>query len=287
MIKTIISNISVVLLVLLLFTVRWTTAEQGQGVVFVERPFFFGSGGVEKEIHGTGTYFHFSSTKGTIINLTPVKKSINYQDLATGDKIPVDFSVTITLQLDNKEGYLVVDKFISLDRWHANNFAEPFGEIVRQGARSLKGTDLMYNESVIRQFADEIKNKANKLIAADEHAKVILKSVVVGRANPPESLAKQIEETARQKERKKTELERKIAEDTRADAEKSRAFADKAYRDEMQMSISEYLLSRELDNAQEQIQVMRKAIDEKHANIEFIINSGGQPLQPVRNVGKD
>jgi hypothetical protein len=277
--------ISAIVVVMSIFLLRWTTAEQGEGIVFVKRPFFFGDSGVVQRIDTTGTYFHVPTTKGVIVNLTPVRKPMNFSDLATDDKIPLDFQVTVILQLDNAEGYKVVDKFVSLDQWYANNFEMPFGEIVRQGARERKGTDLMYDEIVIKDFAEYLRENARELIARDPDAKIILRDVVVGRGNPPEQLANQIAETARQKEREKTEAQRKLTEDTRAAAESSRAAADEAYRAKLGMTVDQYLISRQLDNQARQIEVTHKAVEDKVQGLEFIVSMGGT-IQPVKAVGK-
>lgn len=87
-----------------------------------------------------------------------------------------------------------------------------------------------------------------------------MRDIVVGRGNPPKALADQIAQTARQKEREKTEVQRKLAEDTRADAEESIAAADESYRSKLNMSIVQYLISRQLDNEARQIEVINGAV---------------------------
>tara|TARA_B100000749_G_C18447852_1_gene475021 strand:- start:2702 stop:3589 length:888 start_codon:yes stop_codon:yes gene_type:complete len=267
----------------ILFTTRWTNAGQGEGVIMVKQPYFFGESGVEKKIYPTGKHFHWMSTKGVVVDLTPMRETLNFNDLATDDKIPIDFAVTVAFALDPEEGYVVIDKYITLKRWFENNFREPLSQVIRQGSRARKGNDMMYDDAVISQFRDDVLLTANNLIAEDPNAKVIIKSLVIGKANPPDTLIEQINETARQKERDKTELERFNAETTRKQAEGARAAADLEYRRKLGMTNQEYLVSRQLDNDQYQIDVMKKAV-ETGKDVKFFVNSGGQSVQPVKEI---
>jgi hypothetical protein len=264
------------------FVFDWSNVEQGEGLVFVKKPIFMSDGGVEKEVYLTGKHFHVETTTGVIVQLTPQQKTLTFTDLATDDKVPVDFVVTVQYKLRTADGWKLVNSYVSLDNWFNTVFSHKFSERVRNYSRGQTSENMMYSDETLKTMGSQLLSAAREHIAKDPNSTIDMISVIIGKANPPEPLANEINETARQRQRKKTETQKKLAESERALSEKARANADAAYQNEMKMTTAEYLHSRQLDIQQGGLDNQKLAI-EKGKNVQFIISSGGN-VQPVKSL---
>lgn len=262
------------------FVFDWTNVDQGEGLVFVKKPIFSSNGGVEKEVYLTGKHFHVETTTGVIVQLTPQQKPLTFTDLATDDKVPVDFVVNVQYKLRVADGWKLINTYVSLDNWFNTVFSQKFSERVRNYSRGQTSENMMYSDETLKTMGTELLSWSKSMIAKDENATIDMISVIIGKANPPEPLANEINETARQRQRKKTETQKKLAETERALSEKARASADAAYQNEMKMTTAEYLQSRQLDIQQGGLDNQKLAI-EKGKGVQFIISSGAN-LQPVK-----
>ena len=248
---------------------------QGEGLVFVKKPLIFGESGVSNEVKGTGTWFMFPTTNGVIVNLKPVQTEEKIIDLATKDKILIDFDVTLQFKLKKDDYWIIVDKYGNLSNWYNDVMKQPFLEKVRNYARGQNFVDMMYSADTLIIMGNQVAEEAAKMVD-DTGAPVEIIKVVIGKANPPEKLTEQIEATAVQKERKQTETQRGLAEVERATSEEKKALADKAYLNGLNMTVDQYLESRKLD-------IQEQAVLKGKANFTIIAGGTGViPTHPIR-----
>lgn len=235
--------VGIVLAALLLLTVvgsviGLTTAEPDAGheAVLVEKPFLFGSGGVDDTPITTGRKFIARTTTAIYINMQPQQFPVHFDDLMSSDGVPLDFDAVIRLQVTNS--VILIKNFGP--HWYDNNIEKEFANRVRQAVRKHGMNDTAISTSAIEAIDDEV-SKAMETYIKSAGLPLKLIQITVGKANPPDSVKDQRIETAAQEQRALTEQKRKLAEDQRKEAEKSRAEADNAFRNAMDMSPEQYL----------------------------------------------
>jgi regulator of protease activity HflC (stomatin/prohibitin superfamily) len=244
--------------------------DAGHEIVLVEKPWFFGHGGVDPQPVRTGLTFTSVTTHGMDVNMQPQKFEVLMNDTMTSDGVPIDFHAVIVLQ--------VVDSVALITNfgphWYQNNVEQPFQTMVRQAVRKHG-----MNETAIQPTAlDAIDGEIREVLTAfikEKGIPVKLVTATVGRANPPDAVKNQRIETATQEQRIQTQVQMKLAEDERAKSEQSRANADNAYREAMHLSPEQFIQL-------ETIKMQEKVCAEGRGNCTFIQNGA----TPVYNLAK-
>jgi len=242
--------------------------DAGHQVVVVEKPMFFGHGGVDPKPVSVGRSFGAFTSEGIDVNMQPQKYEVLMNDTMTKDGVPVTFHAVLVLQVT--DSVKMVTQFGP--DWYKNNVDNPFQTMVRQTVRGYGMNEVAISATAI----DEIDSIIRKEIVAfleEKHIPAQVVTMTVGRANPPDSIKNQRIETATQEQRIQTEQQTKLAEDQRKMAEESRAAADNAYRMALGLSPEQYI---QLQNINMQRQVC------EHGNCTFILS--GTPT--MYNVGK-
>jgi len=216
--------------------------DAGHEFVLVEKPLFFGHGGVDPEPIKTGSVFAAATTDGIDVNMQPIKFEIELDDTMTQDGVPITFHAIIVLQ--------VVDS-VSLiknfgPRWYENNIMEPYKTMVRQAVRKHGMNETAISTTALDSIDAEIRDALLAFIK-DKSLPVKLVTMTVGRANPPDAIKNQRIETAAQEQRSNTEKQRKLAEDQRLQAETSRAAADNGYREAMHLSPEQFIQLKQIE----------------------------------------
>src|SRR4029077_2424256 len=124
------SHTSLLLLILFVMCMAGCSTyspDAGHEVVLVDKPWFFGHGGVESESVKTGRTYTALSTEGIVLYMQPQKLESELPDTMTQDGVPITFHAIMVLQ--------VVDS-VSLIKnfgpeWYKNNMEEPFKTMIR------------------------------------------------------------------------------------------------------------------------------------------------------------
>jgi regulator of protease activity HflC (stomatin/prohibitin superfamily) len=210
--------------------------DAGHEAVLVQKPWFFGHGGVVDEPVKPGLTFVAWTTSAVDVNMQPERVEVDLPDTMTSDGVPIAFHAVLTYQVTDSVR-LVRDFGV---QWYQNNLAQPFSTAVRQSVRKHGMNETAISTTAIDAIDGEIRDALVASIAAQE-LPIKLITLTVGRANPPDSVKNQRVETAAQQQRIETEKQKKLAEDQRMLAEQSRAAADNAYRQAMQLSPDQFL----------------------------------------------
>lgn len=235
--KTIIGIIALVILVALLFVGCSSVApDAGHEVVLIQKPLFFGHGGVVDEPVKTGRTFVAITTQGVDVYMQPMKYEANLTDTMTSDGVPLAFHSVAVLQVT--DSMKLIKTFGP--NWFSNNLEQPFLTSIRQAVRKHGMNETAISTTAIDAIDAEIRDAVVKVIA-EKNLPVQLVTLTVGRANPPDSVKNQRIETAAQQQRIQTEQQKKLAEDQRKLAEESRAAADNAYREAMHLSPEQFI----------------------------------------------
>ena len=208
----------------------------GHEVVLVEKPMFFGHGGIDPEPIRAGRTFVAATTDGIDVNMQPLAYQQDLPDTMTADGVPVSFHAIMNIRVT--DSVKLISQFGS--NWYANNLDAPFMSLVRQQVRQHGMNEVAISASAIDTIDSEIAKGLNAFITAKK-LPVELITLTIGRAIPPDAVKNQRIETATQEQRIQTEQQKKLAEDSRAQSEQSRAKADNAYRQAMQLSPDQFI----------------------------------------------
>jgi regulator of protease activity HflC (stomatin/prohibitin superfamily) len=242
----------------------------GHEVVLIEKPWFFGHGGVDTEPVRTGLTFTAITTGGIDVNMQPQKFEALMGDTMTADGVPISFHAVIVLQV--VDSVALIKNFGPM--WYQNNVDQPFQTMVRQAVRKHGMNETAIKTTALDEIDAEIRQSLIEFIK-DKNIPVKLVTATVGRANPPDAIKNQRIETATQEQRIQTQIQMKLAEDERAKSEQSRANADNAYREAMHLSPEQFIQL-------EMIKMQEKVCGEGRGNCTFIQNGA----TPVYNLSK-
>jgi regulator of protease activity HflC (stomatin/prohibitin superfamily) len=216
--------------------------DAGHEVVLIEKPWFFGHGGVDPNPITTGRTFAAASTDGVDVNMQPQRYEQELDDTMSADGVPLGFHAVINLQVT--DAVTMVKNFGP--NWYKNNVEQEFAQQVRQAVRKRGMNEMAIKTTAIDAVDSEVESgMATYLNAKGLPVKLI--TMTVGRANPPDAIKNQRIETAAQEQRVQTEMQIKLAEDQRKDAEQSRAAADNAYRQAIGLTPEQYVQLKRIE----------------------------------------
>ncbi|RRA50121.1 SPFH domain-containing protein [Acidipila sp. EB88] len=212
------------------------TPDAGHAIVLVEKPLFFGHGGVDSVPVQTGSVWIAPTTQTIDVSMVPERHDLRLNDLMTSDGVPLDFDAIILLQVTDPVALIA---HFGTD-WYHNNVEREFAILMRDQVKTHG-----MNETAIASTAlDSIDQKVGEGMSRylrEAGLPVRLIGVTAGKANPPDAVKSQRIETAQQEQRALTEAQTKIAEDARKAAETSRAEADNAYRNSLGLSPEQFI----------------------------------------------
>lgn len=225
----------------------YVSPDAGQQAVLVEKPWFFGSGGVDMEPVNTGSTLVAASTDAVMVNVTPQAFVIEFDDIMPSNGIPLDFHATIRVQVVNApvlvrdwNGGALNAQGQPSNGWFWGNIAPQFGNLVRSEVKNYDMAALAFSGAAIDEIDRRVFEKLSAFIAQNKMP-VKLLSVTIGRATPPDEILRQRTETAAQQQREQTMLAQQKAEEARRGAEAARANADNAYNREMGLTPGQFV----------------------------------------------
>jgi regulator of protease activity HflC (stomatin/prohibitin superfamily) len=230
------------LLVLSLAACSVYSPDAGHEVVLIEKPWFFGHGGVDPDPVKTGRTFTAATTEGVDVYMQPQKFDTEMADTMTSDGVPISFHAIVVLQVTDSVS--LIKNFGP--SWYKNNLEEQFKTMVRQAVRKRGMNETAISTTALDAIDGEIRDSLLAFIK-EKGLPVKLVTMTVGKANPPDAIKNQRIETAAQEQRVQTEKQIKLAEDQRKSAEESRAAADNAYRQALGLSPEQYVQLKRIE----------------------------------------
>jgi regulator of protease activity HflC (stomatin/prohibitin superfamily) len=261
-------KITLCLVALLLGACSVNAPDAGHEIVLIEKPWFFGHGGVNPVPVKTGRTYAALSTEGIDVYMQPQKFDTEMHDTMTSDGVPISFHAIVVLQVS--DSVTLIRDFGP--NWYRNNLEEQFKTMVRQAVRKRGMNETAISTTALDEIDTEIRDALLAFIK-EKGLPVRLITMTVGRANPPDAIKNQRVETAAQEQRVQTEKQIKLAEDQRKAAEEARAAADNAYRQALGLSPEQFVQL-------EQIKMQREVC--AHSTCTFVVNGGAVPTLNVR-----
>lgn len=277
-------------LLAMLFGINYVSIPEGHEAAYVQKPWFFGHGGISSEVDTTGSVYKAPSTKAYLFDMRPVMYTEQFDNLVTNDNNPIDFSAYIWLQLESGTSDDLLRNHgkpwkpgdrENPDSWYSRQVKEPSRTIVRDHSKPQTMFDMTTNKDTTDAIAEDVQTELQQYLD-DIGLKAKVVKVMIGKALPDEKVLEATIETARQKQRKKTVEAAKEVEDARKLLENSRALADKEYINVFGKSIrvSEFIELKRLQIKERELDIL-----EKRSDINVVWGSG-TTVQPMVNIGK-
>lgn len=228
------------ILLWVLFPWKTVVVRPAHDGVIVEKPYFFGAGGVRRdEILSPGRWWMWKSNEVIEVVAVPYKQEVRIDDFATKDNYLVDFDSTVSLRIKDSAG-IIADWRITF--WSESLKAE-YSSIVRREVSKYTLYELMSDTVKLAKLDNDITTKMREYLVSIK-IPVVVENVSLGRAKPTAEVQAQINETARQTEASQTNVKKAAAEIERKTAEEKRADADKAYASKMNINPEQFTALR-------------------------------------------
>lgn len=212
------------------------SANPGEEIVLVDKPYIWGEGGVRAEALKEGRGWYFSSTDGIPVSIVPNSTSVSFNDFTSKDNILLDFESTVQTRIINST--LLVDKFGA--DWFNNNVRAQYTALVRNKVKDYNMSEMMSNNNVSKEIDSYLTKEIRNLVKENKIPIEVI-SISLGRAKPNPEVLQQINKTAAEQQRYKT-LEAAIhSEGKREEEQKAKAKADNAYRENLGLTPEQYV----------------------------------------------
>jgi len=250
----------------------------GHEAVWMEKPMFFGHGGVDQTPVMAGREYGAMTSEAIDVDMLPQRVDMEFDDMMTSSGVPVSFHVVATFRVTDP--VKLVSQF-GADRdektwgFWTRNLDQPMSNAVRDAVKKRDMQEMAISQTAADAVGQEV-NAAAVNIVQKLGVPIVFTAVNVGRVNPPDAIKNQRIETAAQEQRAITMQQTKLAEDQRKAAEQSRASADNAYREAMQLSPDQFLQL-------ERIKMQLEVCGHQGSNCTFFI---GGNVTPVNDVGR-
>jgi len=241
--------------------------------VLIEKPWFFGHGGVQMTPVESGLTWCWWSTHSETFKIIPVKHQVDMNDLFSDDNTPLDFHTIIITQIEKGKTPVLLQNYGK--DWFDTNIYNEYCKFVRNHISQNSPFDLMSNRQVLDEIDAKVLKQTQELVAKlskDKEFPVIIKQVTIGKAIPNEKQLEEMNNTAKAVQAKQTQERETEVQIAREKAERQRAKADKAYMEEMHLSPSDFISLKWIETI----------AAKKDANIDVLV--GGNNSNPMWNI---
>lgn len=226
--------------------------------VFIQKPLFFGQGGVSDKVLTEGSEWRVWTTDFVKYKNVPVKYSETFDDVMSDDNTPVDLQAYIILRI-KRSCSAALHKNYGQD-WYANNIRETFRKSVRDRVSTFPMYDLTSNREVCETIEREVSSLMQDYFSrlnSEKEFPVEIMNVVMDRARPNPEVMEEINKTASQIQAKQTQIKQREMEEERAKTERARAVADHAYQYEMGLTADQFIKLRALELELQKVEMVR------------------------------
>lgn len=225
--------------------------DAGHEGVLVEKPFFFGHGGVDPVPVTTGRVAVAVTTDLIPVDMRPVQYSEHFE-IISAENAPVSFNAFLITQVIEGRSPELIKRFGP--NWYHNNVKEAFRTFVREEVQKYKLFELTTDPATRPKLEAAIEREVQTKIIEAINIPVRLVRVVVGSIMPPKGVLEQTAQTIIQQQRRITMEQAQKAEEAREKAERQRGIADRAYREHLGLSAAEFVDLRRIEVQKEMVE---------------------------------
>ena len=219
-----------------------TTVDADEETVLIDKPWFFGHGGVQKKAVETGLEWIWWSTDTETFKIIPIKHQVDMNDLFSDDNTPLDFHTVIITQIEKGKTPILLQNY-GVD-WFNTNIYNEYCNLVRDHISQHSPFDLMSNRAILNEIDAKVLKQMQDFVAKlskEKEFPIIIRQVTIGKATPNEKQLEEMNNTAKAVQAKQTQEREAEVQLAREKAERQRAKADKAYMEEMHLSTSDFI----------------------------------------------
>jgi regulator of protease activity HflC (stomatin/prohibitin superfamily) len=210
--------------------------------VLIEKPWFFGHGGIDMAPVQTGLTWVWWSTSSEAFKIVPFKHQVDMDDLFSDDNTPLDFHTIIITQIEKGKSPILLQNY-GVD-WFNTNLYNYYCNLVRDHISQHSPFDLMSNRAILNEIDAKVLKQMQDYVAKlskEKEFPVVVKQVTIGKAIPNKEQLEEMNKTAKAVQAKQTQERQVEVELAREKAERQRAKADKAYREELGLSTQDFI----------------------------------------------
>lgn len=251
----------------------------GYEVVLIDRPLFFGKGGIQPEPVKTKTKITWKTTEQIHVKMKQYFSNVYIDQILSKEGVPIDINFTF--------GYTITDSVAMVSKFKENCsenwFKEYFKPIVMEpffsdviSKYSLEELKIAKESTSRFGTVKEIRDKLESFILRNG-LPIKLTSFYFNDIRFPPKIEEELVEILLQQTKLVTEQKRQKVEEQRLETERKRAEADIAYRNKMGMSNKDFALIRQINVMQELCRFNK--------NCTFLI--GNYDTFPIKHPNKD
>ncbi|TLY43005.1 MAG: hypothetical protein E6K58_06245 [Nitrospirae bacterium] len=252
--------------------------DAGHEGVLVQKPFFFGHGGVEPVPATTGRILLAPTTEVIDVDVRPLQYSEHF-DIISAENAPVSFDAFLIANVIEGRSPDLITRYGF--NWYQNNVKEAFRTFVREEVQKYPLFELTTKPATRARLQDAVEQEVRTKLIEKQGIPVRLNRVVIGSILPPKGVLEQTAQTIIQEQRKITMIEFQKAEESREKAEKQRGMADRAYREHLGLTAPEFVDLR-------RIEVQKEIVQHAPSNLTIIMGMEklGINLPPISTTGQ-
>ncbi len=235
--------------------------DAGHEGVLVEKPFFFGHGGVDPVPATTGRVAVALTTQVIDVDVRPIQYAEHF-DIISAENAPVSFDAFMIASVIEGRSPELISRFGP--NWYQNNVKEAFRTFVREEVQKYPLFQLTTDPTTRTKLQDAIGREVQTKIIDKQNLPIRLVRIVVGSIMPPKGVLEQTAQTIIQEQRRITMVEFQKAEEAREKAERQRGIADRAYRESLGLTAPEFVDLR-------RIEVQKEIVSHPPANLTVIM----------------
>lgn len=245
------------------------TVDGGEEGVFIKKPLFFGSGGVDSKALTEGSEWKVWTTDYIIYSVINKKYTENFNDVATNETTPVDMDAHIFLRIKTGKSPIIHNNYGT--EWYDNNVKEIFRKYVKDFASRYDMTTLVSAREIYDEIEPIIKQQMidyiNELSKVKEFPIEVVQ-VVVDKAQPNEGVRDELNNTAIYMQQKNTEIMKQEMQIARKETERLRALADKQYQITMGFTPQQFISLRALELENQKIEMIK---NKSNVNVDVML----------------
>lgn len=261
---------------LIVFTVsscKGVSPDADEEGVLIEKPWFFGHGGVDTDAVESGLSWVAWSTDVEYFKIVPYKHQVDMDDLFSDDNTPLDFHTIIITEIKKGKSPILLQNYGK--DWFSTNLYNYYCNLVRDHISQHSPFDLMSNRAILNEIDKKVLKKMQehvKKLSEEKEFPIVIKQVTIGKAIPNKDQLDEMNKTAKAVQAKQTQERQAEVELAREKAERQRARADKAYREELNLSTDDFIALKWIETIEKK----------KDANIDVLVGGGASNMWNIR-----
>lgn len=258
-------------LVLTMSSCSLATVDGGEEGVFIKKPLFFGSGGVDTNALTNGSTWKVFSTDYVVYSVINTRYSENFDDVATNETTPVDMNAHIFLKI--KDGKSPIIHMNYGPNWYENNLQDIFRKYIKDFVSRYDMITLVSEREIYDEIEPVIKQQMIDYIALLSKTKELpieVIQVIVDKAKPNEGVREELNNTAIYMQQKNTELMKQEMQIARRETERLRAMADKQYQLTMGFTPQQFISLRALELENQKIEMIK---NKSNVNVDVMLGN--------------